>query len=148
MEFEAWLKRPEELDRKLYNLEEKIAILRSRAEKSTSVLSPTPGGNSCNDSRLEELVIKIADLEAEEKRTREELETSRVEMTLLFAELEDPRQIEILTLRYAHLQSVPEIAKATDISNSSVRNHCRKGINAARVIFQTRMGEMKSDACL
>ena len=148
MEFEAWLKRPEELDRKLYNLEEKIAILRSRAEKSTSVLSPTPGGSSCNDSRLEELVIKIADLEAEEKRTREELETSRVEMTLLFAELEDPRQIEILTLRYAHLLPILEIAKATDLTDRSVRNHCRKGINAARVIFQTRMGEMKSDACL
>ena len=140
MEFEAWLKRPEELDRKLYNLEEKIAILRSRAEKSTSVLSPTPGGSSCNDSRLENLVIKIADLEAEEKRTREELETSRVEMTLLFAELEDPRQIEILTLRYAHLLPILEIAKATDLTDRSVRNHIRKGINAARVIFQKRMG--------
>ena len=140
MEFEAWLKRPEELDRKLYNLEEKIAILRSRAEKSTSVLSPTPGGSSCNDSRLEELVIKIADLEAEEKQTREELETSRVEMTLLFAELEDPRQIEILTLRYAHLLPILEIAKATDLTDRSVRNHIRKGINAARVIFQKRMG--------
>ena len=141
MEFEAWLKRPEELDRKLYNLEEKIAILRSRAEKSTSVLSPAPGGNSCSDSRLENLVIKIADLEAEEKRTREELETSRVEMTLLFAELEDPRQIEILTLRYAHLQSVPEIAKATDISNSSVKLVRRKGIAAARELFQRKYGK-------
>lgn len=140
MEFEAWLKRPEELDRKLYNLEEKIAILRSRAEKSTSVLSPAPGESSCNDSRLEELVIKIADLEAEEKQTREELETSRVEMTLLFAELEDPRQIEILTLRYAHLLPILEIAKATDLTDRSVRNHIRKGINAARVIFQKRMG--------
>ena len=138
MKFEAWLKRPEELDRKLYNLEEKIAILRSRAEKSTSVLSPTPGGSSCNDSRLEELVIKIADLEAEEKRTREELETSRVEMTLLFAELEDPRQIEILTLRYAHLLPIPEIAKATDLSDSSVKLFRRKGIAAARELFQRK----------
>ena len=141
MEFEAWLKRPEELDRKLYNLEEKIAILRSRAEKSTSVLSPAPGGSSCNDSRLENLVIKIADLEAEEKRTREELETSRVEMTLLFAELEDPRQIEILTLRYAHLLPIPEIVKMTDRSISCIKRDHRKGVEAARVIFETRMRE-------
>ena len=135
MEFEAWLKRPEELDRKLYNLEEKIAILRSRAEKSTSVLSPAPGGSSCNDSRLEELVIKIADLEKEEARMEHEMAGVSAELSTFLSRLSSPVQMKILMMHYVELMSFDDIARKFSLPVRSMYRYHKEGLAEARALY-------------
>lgn len=136
MSFEEYITQKARLDEELYKVEEKIAALRARAEKSTASLSLAPGGNAYNDSRLEDLVIRIADLQAEEQRLLREMDGVSAELTAFFSNLDDPGQMKVLILRYVDLKTVEEIMKELDRSRNYVAEKRRKGLAAAEMLYQ------------
>ena len=135
MSFEEFITRKIRLDEKLYKVEEKIAALRAQAEKSTTSLTLAPGGNAYNDSRLEELVIKIADLEAEEHELLKESSAVSAELAAFFSGLDDPNQMKILIMKYIDLKTVEEIRKELDRSERFVQLKHRFGIMEAKKLY-------------
>ena len=137
MNFDDFITRKIRLDEKLYNVEEKIAALRARAEKSTTSLSLAPGGNAYDDSRLEELVIRIADLEAEEEKLRRESLGVSAELSTFLSALSDPDEMKVLLLRYVDLMTVEETAEAMARSKTFVKKKHRSALAAARLLYRT-----------
>ena len=88
---------PMELDRKIYETEEIIETLRARAAKTTSQLSPAPGGGSGDKGKvMEELVIRIDELEQEAERMRQEKEKAAAEVTLLLSQMPNSAEVKVL----------------------------------------------------
>ena len=135
MSFEEFITRKIRLDEELYKVEEKIAALRARAEKSTTSLSLAPGGSACSDSRLEELVIRIADLEAEERELLRESSAVSAELAAFFSGLDDPDQMKVLIMKYVDLKTVEEIRKELDRSERFVQLKHRFGIAEAKKLY-------------
>ena len=135
MSFEEFITRKIRLDEKLYKVEEKIAALRAQAEKSTTSLTLAPGGNAYNDSRLEELVIKIADLEAKEQELLKESSAVSAELAAFFSGLDDPDQMKVLIMKYVDLKTVEEIRKELDRSERFVQLKHRLGIAEAKKLY-------------
>ena len=111
-------------------------FLRARAEKSTTSISLPPGGNAYDDSRLEELVIRIADLEAEEEALRKESLGVSAELSTFLSALPDPNEMKVLLLRYVDLMTVEEIAEAMARSKTFVKNKHRSALAAARLLYR------------
>lgn len=135
MNFDEFITQKIRLDEKLYKVEEKIAALRAQAEKSTTSLSLAPGGNAYNDSRLEELVVKITDLEVEEQKLLKESTAVSAELAAFFCNLEDVDQMKVLIMRYIDLKTVEEIRKEMDRSDGHIRTKLRLGFAEARKLY-------------
>ena len=126
MSFEEFITQKMKLDEELYKLEEKIAALRAHAEKSTTSLSLAPGGNAFDDSRLEDLVIKISDLEEKEKKIRKEMEGVSAQLSSFLVELDSTDQMKILMMPGP--RSLRALTKPLDwecLSNQSRRGSFR-----------------------
>ena len=142
MSFEEFITRKIRLDEKLYKVEEKIAALRAQAEKSTTSLTLAPGGNAYNDSRLEELVIKIADLEAEEQELLKEMEGVSAELSSFLSDLADPYQMSVLIERYVNLKTMEQIMEILNRSRSFVKVKHRSGFAEAEKLYEDRKNKI------
>ncbi|MBQ8074900.1 MAG: hypothetical protein IJ237_02840 [Oscillospiraceae bacterium] len=141
MSFEEFITRKIRLDEKLYKVEEKIAALRAQAEKSTTSLTLAPGGNAYNDSRLEELVIKIADLEAERGMLYREIEGVSAELSSFLSDLVDPYQMSVLIERYVNIKTVEQIMEILNRSKSFVKVKHRRGFAEAKKLYENKTRE-------
>ena len=129
------LERPGALRKEIFAKEAKAYELRSLAEKAVSLLSPTPGGGH-NDRKLEDLVVKAADLEAEVKQLEEELDEAVCTVTSLLIQLEDALMIRILKLRYLEMQTIPAISEEEHISERYLRTLLRSAESAFERLLQ------------
>ncbi len=136
MTFEEFIKRKINLDEQAYQIGEKIRMLRAQAEKSTSTVSLAPGGNAYDDSRLEELVLKIADLEREEKSIENEMAGVSAELSTFLSRLSSPVQMKILMMRYVDLMPFDAIARKVHFTSRSMYRYHRKGLAEAKVIYE------------
>ena len=136
MTFEEFINRKLDLDDRAYRIGEKLHMLRAQAEKSTSTVSLVPGGNAYDDSRLEELVLKIADLEKEEKRIENEMAGVSAELSTFLTRLSSPIQMKILMMRYVDLMPFDAITRKVHFTSRSMYRYHRKGLAEAKVIYE------------
>ena len=136
MTFEEFINRKLDLDEQAYKIDAKIQLLRAQAEKSTSAVSLAPGGNAYDDSRLEELVLKIADLEREEESIENEMAGVSVELSIFLSRLSSPEQINILMMRYVDLMSFETIAQRVPYTSRSMYRYHKKGLAEAKAIYE------------
>ena len=132
--FDKFLNEKRTLDERLYDIEEKVSSLRAVAEKSTSVLSPAPGGNSCNDSRIEELVIRIADLKTEEKKKKKEMQGASAELSIFLSQLPE-KEMKVMLLYYVDLKTTDEIAEALGYTSRHLYKLFRQAKQHASELF-------------
>ena len=118
------LERPGALRKEIFAKEAKAYELRSLAEKAVSLLSPTPGGGH-NDRKLEDLVVKAADLEAEVKHLEAELDAAVLAVTTRLTQLDDALRIRLLKLRYLEMKTIPGISEEEHITERYVRSLLR-----------------------
>lgn len=138
MSFEEFITQKMKLDEELYKLQEKIAALRAHAEKSTTSLSLAPGGNAFNDSRLEDLVIKISDLEAKEESIRKEMEGVSAQLSSFLVELDSTDQMKILMMRYVDLMEFDAIARRLPYTSRSMYRYHKEGLAKAKALYQEK----------
>ena len=136
MTFEEFINRKLDLDDRAYRIGEKLHMLRAQAEKSTSTVSLAPGGNAYDDSRLEDLVLKIADLEREEESIENEMAGVSVELSIFLSRLSSPEQINILMMRYVDLMSFDAIAQRVPYTSRSMYRYHKKGLAEAKAIYE------------
>lgn len=136
MTFEEFINRKLDLDEQAYKIDAKIQLLRAQAEKSTSAVSLAPGGNAYDDSRLEELVLKIADLEKEEAQIENEMAGVSAELSTFLSRLSSPIQMKILMMRYVDLMPFDAIARKVHFTSRSMYRYHRKGLAEAKALYE------------
>ena len=135
MEFKEFIEKPRTLTAKINLKEAQLEALKTQSLYAVSVPSQTPGGNQHYDSVIEKHVAKQDELERLIPSLKQEREAVVAELTLLLSELEDPRQIRILTMRYVQLLEFPEIIKRIKYSSQHVFRMHKAGLAAAKKIY-------------
>ena len=112
----AYLSQAYKIDLRINSKLEQISSLRSLATKATGVLSDMPKGGSGSSSRLEEIVGKIVDLEAEINEDINALLDFKAEATQRIKLVDKPEYQTVLELRHLCYHSWEEISEEMNFS--------------------------------
>lgn len=97
--------------------------LRDIATNVTPTLSDMPRSSSPNPQRMETLMCKIVDMEADIARDADALADIRVEIALLICKVPDATQQQILRERYLNYKAWRSIMDMTGYSKTSIFRH-------------------------
>lgn len=97
-----------------------VEQLRALATGCSAQISDMPRSDSPNLQRLETLVCKIADMDAEIKRDEVALADAKIDVALMVCRIPNAAQQQILTERYINMRSWNAIAEDAGFSNSYV----------------------------
>ena len=122
---EQYLRKTEQIEA----LQDKIAEIRACAEKCTSVLSPTPGGNAHNDSRLEQLVVKVDSMEQQLGVLWEERGRIYIETVNLLCAMPTDICRQILQQRYLDGKTFTEISEDLAWSERKIYKMHQQGLD-------------------
>ena len=98
------------LDQRINSKLEQVMSLRDLATKATSTLSDVAPSGTRNVHRMEDIIVKIVDLENEINRDIDNLVDLKREMVSVIKAVADPEQQTILELRYLCFKSWEQIA--------------------------------------
>ena len=116
----VFLNRLGRIARRLKLKREQVQALHELATSATAQISDMPRSDSPNLQRLETLVCRIADLDAEIQQESVEMEAVRLETALMICRLHDPIYQRILTLRYIDNRKWNEIMDELGYSRSRI----------------------------
>ena len=98
------------LDQRINSNLEQVTSLRDLATKATSTLSDVAPSGTRNVHRMEDIIVKIVDLENEINRDIDNLVDLKREMVSVIKAVTDPEYQTILELRYLCFKSWEQIA--------------------------------------
>ena len=98
------------LDQRINSKLEQVMSLRSLATKATSTLSDTPPSGTRNVHRMEDIIVKIVDLENEINRDIDNLVDLKREMVSVIKAVTDPEYQTLLELRFLCFRTWEQIA--------------------------------------
>lgn len=116
----VFLNRLGRISRRMKLKREQVQALHELATSATAQISDMLRSDSPNLQRLETLVCKIADLDAEIQQESVEMEAVRLETALMICRLHDPAYQRILTLRYIDNRKWNEIMDELGYSRSRI----------------------------
>ena len=98
------------LDQRINSKLEQVMSLRDLATKATSTLSDVAPSGTRNVHRMEDIIVKIVDLENEINRDIDNLVDLKREMVSVIKAVTDPELQTLLELRYLCFKSWEQIA--------------------------------------
>ncbi len=98
------------LDQRINSKLEQVMSLRSLSAKASSTLSDTPPSGTRNVHRMEDIIVKIIEMENEINRDIDNLVDLKREMVSVIKAVTDPEYQTILELRYLCFKSWEQIA--------------------------------------
>ena len=98
------------LDQRINSKLEQVMSLRSLSAKASSTLSDTPPSGTRNVHRMEDIIVKIIEMENEINRDIDNLVNLKREMVSVIKAVTDPEYQTILELRYLCFKSWEQIA--------------------------------------
>jgi hypothetical protein len=110
MNAKEYLNQAFRIDERINSKIEQARSLRALAEKATSVISKTPPNGARNVSRVEDVIIKMADLEAEINADAESLVDLKRDIVSVIKKIENPEYQTLLELRYLCFKAWEQIA--------------------------------------
>ena len=129
MTAKQYLSRAYWLRKRIAAKEEHLAELRTRAEKSTQILTGMPrGGNT--QSAVEQMAVMIADLSWEIELDELDLAHYEEEIKQTIDSVEDPSCFQVLTYRYLAYHTWSQIADEMHYSTSHVYRIHTKSLRA------------------
>ena len=124
----------EEIDCKI----EQLAVLNALAGKTTGTLSGMPHAPGHEGSKLEDIIVKIVDLQEEINADIDRLVDLKKEMMRMIALVEDKDQRLILELRYLCWKPWDEIMVRMNFSERWIFLLHDRALKKSRIIFQKR----------
>ena len=104
------------LDQRINSKLEHVMSLRTLATKATSTLSDTPPSGTRNVHRMEDIIVKIIEMENEINRDIDNLVDLKREMVSVIKAVTDPELQTLLELRYLCFKSWEQIAVEMEYS--------------------------------
>ena len=106
--------------REIEALQNKIAEMRVLSERCTSMLHLAPGGNAYNDSRLEEFIARIDEMERRLGSLWEERGGIFIDIMNLLNAVPNEKYRRVLELRYLEMKTFNDIAAELIVSRPLV----------------------------
>jgi len=100
------------IDLRIHSKQEQIKSLNDLAMRATNVISDMPGSATRNVHKMEDVVVKIVDLQEEIKCDISKLVDLKSDIMAVIKEVDSPEQQTLLELRYLCFKSWEEIAVA------------------------------------
>lgn len=119
MRAKEFLQKAYRIDQRINSKLEQVASLRELATKATATLTDLPSGGTRQTHSMENIIVKMADLEAEINQNIIELVELKGEIVSVIKKIDDPEHQTLLELRYLCFKTWEQIA--VDM-NYSVRN--------------------------
>lgn len=104
------------IDQRINSKIEQVSSLRALATKATSTLSDTPPSGTRNVHRMEDIIVKIIDMENEINSDIDRLVDLKQEIIKTINSVNNPEQQTLLELRYLRFRSWEEISVEMDYS--------------------------------
>ena len=98
------------IDQRINSMIERIQAFEGLATNISSTISSMPGSGNRNIHKMENLLVKVADLQNEVQEELEQLIDMKVEITHLINKLENREQQLILEQRYLCMKTWEQIA--------------------------------------
>ena len=131
--------------REIEALQNKISEMRVLSERCTSMLHLAPGGNAYNDSRLEEFIARIDEMERRLGSLWEERGGIFIDIMNLLCELPSEMSRKVLTMRYIEGKTYDDIAAETMMCKTLAYNKTQQGVREAEVILKKRTQENENE---
>ena len=110
MTSKEYLSQAYRIDQRINSKIEQVSSLHDLATKATSTLSDMPGSATRNVHRMEDVIVKIIDLENEINTEIDRLVDVKREITRLITKIPNPEEQTLLELRYLCFKSWEQIA--------------------------------------
>ena len=135
------------LDQRIDGKLEQVEALRSLATKSNAIIRSNPGSGGGNNNFMEDVVIKIVDLEKEITAEMERMVELKKEIAEVIGRVEDPALQTLLELRYLCYRDWPEIMSEMYYSKTSVHRLHQKALEKIMQILTdgTKWDKMEQD---
>ena len=98
------------IDRRINSKIGQVQSLRELAERATAAISPTPPSGTRNIHRMEDVIVKMTDLEAEISADLLQLIDLKYEIVTVIKCVESPELKTLLELRYLSFMTWEEIS--------------------------------------
>ena len=121
--------------REIEALQNKISEMRVLSERCTSMLHLAPGGNAYNDSRLEEFIARIDEMERRLGSLWEERGGIFIDIMNLLNAVPNEKYRRVLELRYVESCSFSEITAKLFLSRTRVYELHSAALEEAERVF-------------
>lgn len=110
MTAKEYLSQAYRLDQRINSKIEQVSSLHDLATKATSTLSDMPGNSTRNTHRMEDIIVKIVDLESEINGEIDRLVDLKTDMIRIINEVDNSEEQTLLELRYLCFKTWEQIA--------------------------------------
>ena len=114
MTAKEYLNQAYRIDQRINSKIEQLSALRSLVTKATSTLSDSPPSATRNVHRMEDIIVKIVDMENEINADIDRLVDLKKEIMSVIKSVENPEQQTLLELRYLCFRTWEEISVEMD----------------------------------
>lgn len=116
MTAKEYLNQAYRLDQRINSKLEQVMSLRDLTTKATATMSDMPSGGSRNAYRMQDIIVKIIDLENEINRDIDTLVNLKRELVAAIKAVSDPECQTLLELRFLCFKTWEQIAVEMDYS--------------------------------
>ena len=110
MDIKEYLSQAYRIDQRINSKMEQVSSLHALATKATATVSDMPSGGAKNIHKMENIIIKIADLENEINEDIDELVDLKIAITKLIKGVDNQEHQTLLELRYLCFKTWEQIA--------------------------------------
>lgn len=136
MTVKEYLSQAYRIDQRINSKLEQVASLRALATKATSTLSDTPPSGSRNVQSMENVIVKIIDLENEINEDIDTLVDLKREIVGVIKRIDNPEYQTLLELRYLCFYSWEKVAVEMEYDLRYLHKLHRKALSNARPLFR------------
>ena len=144
MTAKAYLSQAYRLDQRINAKLEQVASLRNLATKATSALSDTIPSGTRNVHRMEDIILKIMDLENEINADIDHLVDLKREIVSAIKHVSNPEYQTLLELRYLCFKSWEQIAVMLDYDLRYTHKLHNRALEECKIVTSPESGHEKT----
>jgi DNA-directed RNA polymerase specialized sigma24 family protein len=112
-----------------------LAVLKCLADDTAGHISDMPRASSPNPQRMEDVLIKVVDLEREIAEDEKAMYEARQRVASMIAELSDTGQMQVLMKRYLEYKGWMQIQQELGVGERWVHRLHQRAVEALEKIF-------------
>lgn len=128
MTAKEYLNQAYRLDQRINSKLEQVMSLRDLTRKATATMSDMPGSGTRNVYKMQDIIVKIVDLENEINADIDQLVDLKREMVTIIKSISDPECQTLLELRFLCFKTWEQIAVDMNYGIDNIYRLCRKAL--------------------